>query len=63
MIIFSERVNGMYRDVRGAIKERDKQIVQDLVKEQLAGGADLLILRHPQAMKTIRSLVGELAGA
>jgi len=28
----------------------------------LQGGADLLILRHPQAMKAIRSLVGELVG-
>ncbi len=42
MIIFSERINGMYRDVRGAIKERDQQIVQDLVKEQVAGGADII---------------------
>ena len=42
MIIFSERVNGMYRDVRAAIKDRDKKIVQDLVQEQLAGGADII---------------------
>ena len=42
MIIFSERVNGMYRDVRKAINEKEKAIVQDLVKEQVAGGADVL---------------------
>lgn len=42
MIIFSERINGMYRDVRGAINERNKQIVQDLTKEQVAGGADVI---------------------
>ncbi|HUT13097.1 MAG TPA: dihydropteroate synthase [Thermoguttaceae bacterium] len=42
MIIFSERINGMYRDVRGAIKDRDKEVVQNLVKEQLAGGADVI---------------------
>jgi 5-methyltetrahydrofolate corrinoid/iron sulfur protein methyltransferase len=42
MIIFSERVNGMYRDVRGAINEKNKQPVQDIVKEQVAGGADVL---------------------
>ena len=42
MIIFSERVNGMYRDVRGAIKERDKGIVQDLVAKQVDGGADVM---------------------
>ena len=42
MIIFSERINGMYRDVRGAINERNKEIVQDLTKEQVAGGADVI---------------------
>ena len=41
MIIFSERINGMYRDVRGAIKERNKEVIQNLVKEQAAGGADV----------------------
>lgn len=42
MIIFSERINGMYRDVRGAIKDRNKDVVQSLLKEQLAGGADVI---------------------
>lgn len=42
MIIFSERINGMYRDVRAAIAECNKTIVQDLLKEQLAGGADVI---------------------
>ena len=42
MIIFSERINGMYRDVRQAINEKDKQIVQNLVREQVAGGADVI---------------------
>ena len=42
MIIFSERVNGMYRDVRQAINEKNKKIVQDLVREQVAGGADVI---------------------
>jgi 5-methyltetrahydrofolate corrinoid/iron sulfur protein methyltransferase len=44
MIIFSERINGMYRDVRAAIQERNKQVVQDLAREQLAGGADVMDL-------------------
>jgi 5-methyltetrahydrofolate corrinoid/iron sulfur protein methyltransferase len=44
MIIFSERVNGMYRDVRTAIQERNKQVVLDLAREQLAGGADVMDL-------------------
>jgi len=42
MIIFSERINGMYRDVRQAINEKNKQIVQDLVRTQVAGGADVI---------------------
>ncbi len=42
MIIFSERINGMYLDVRGAIKQRDKEIIHNLVKEQTAGGADVI---------------------
>ncbi len=42
MIIFSERVNGMYRDIRGAINDREKKVVQEIIKEQVAGGADVL---------------------
>jgi 5-methyltetrahydrofolate corrinoid/iron sulfur protein methyltransferase len=44
MIIFSERINGMYRDVRSAIQERNKQLILDLAREQLAGGADVMDL-------------------
>jgi 5-methyltetrahydrofolate corrinoid/iron sulfur protein methyltransferase len=42
MFIFSERINGMYRDVRQAINEKNKKIVQDLAREQVAGGADVM---------------------
>lgn len=42
MIIFSERINGMYRDVRSAIAERNSQVVQDLLRQQLDGGADII---------------------
>ena len=42
MIIFSERINGMYRDVRSAIKERNKDVIHAHVKEQVAGGADVM---------------------
>jgi 5-methyltetrahydrofolate corrinoid/iron sulfur protein methyltransferase len=42
MIIFSERINGMYRDVRRAINLKDKTVVQDLAREQVAGGADVM---------------------
>ena len=44
MIIFSERLNGMYRDVRTAIAERNKAVIQDLARRQLAGGADVMDL-------------------
>ena len=42
MIIFSERINGMYRDVRKAINEKEKTVVHELCKEQVAGGADVM---------------------
>lgn len=42
MIIFSERINGMYRDVRAAIKDRDKAVIHDLVRQQIDGGADVM---------------------
>jgi len=42
MIIFSERINGMYRDVRKAINEKEKGVVQELVKDQVNGGADIM---------------------
>ncbi len=42
MIIFSERINGMYRDVRAAIKDRDKTVIHELAKQQLDGGADVM---------------------
>lgn len=42
MIIFSERINGMYRDVRAAIPERNKQVIRELLEKQLAGGADVI---------------------
>jgi 5-methyltetrahydrofolate corrinoid/iron sulfur protein methyltransferase len=42
MIIFSERINGMYRDVRKAINEKEKGIVQELTRQQVTGGADVM---------------------
>ncbi|MHC4403804.1 MAG: dihydropteroate synthase [Planctomycetota bacterium] len=42
MIIFSERINGMYRDVRGAINEKEKSVIQELTRQQVAGGADVM---------------------
>jgi 5-methyltetrahydrofolate corrinoid/iron sulfur protein methyltransferase len=42
MIVFSERINGMYRDVRAAIPEKNKAVIHELLKTQLAGGADII---------------------
>ncbi len=42
MIIFSERVNGMYRDIRKAVNNHEKAAVHKIVKEQVAGGADVI---------------------
>ncbi len=42
MIVFSERINGMYRDVRAAIPEQNKQVIHELLELQLAGGADVI---------------------
>jgi len=42
VIIFSERVNGMYRDIRAAINEKKKEPIVKVLKEQLAGGADVI---------------------
>jgi len=42
MIIFSERINGMYRDVRRAINEKDPEPIVQLTREQVAGGADVM---------------------
>ncbi len=42
MLIFSERINGMYRDVRGGINEQEKTVIQELVKQQVDGGADVM---------------------
>jgi 5-methyltetrahydrofolate corrinoid/iron sulfur protein methyltransferase len=42
MIIFSERVNGMYRDIRKAINTKDPGPIQEQAKEQVAGGADVI---------------------
>ena len=42
MIIFSERINGMYRDIRGAINKKDKGPVIEQTKAQVTGGADVI---------------------
>jgi 5-methyltetrahydrofolate corrinoid/iron sulfur protein methyltransferase len=42
MIIIGERINGMFRNVRAAIQEKDAAVVQDLARRQLEAGASIL---------------------
>ncbi len=44
MIIIAERLNGMFTDVKKAIAERDKKVIQDLAKKQTDAGAAYLDL-------------------
>jgi len=42
MIAVGERINGMFRDVKRAIKRKDKQVLQDLALRQTREGAKYL---------------------
>jgi len=42
MILIGERINGMFKDVRQAIADKNKQVIQDLAKKQLQAGAAFL---------------------
>ena len=42
MIIIGERINGMFKDVKKAIAEKNKEVIQDLAAKQTAAGASYL---------------------
>jgi len=42
MIAVGERINGMFKDVKRAIKKRDKAVLQDLAQRQTTEGAKYL---------------------
>lgn len=42
MYIIGERINGMFKDVARAIKNRDKKVIQELALKQIEKGADAL---------------------
>jgi 5-methyltetrahydrofolate corrinoid/iron sulfur protein methyltransferase len=42
MILIAERINGMFSDVRQAVAEKNKKIIQDLAKKQTDAGAGYL---------------------
>jgi 5-methyltetrahydrofolate corrinoid/iron sulfur protein methyltransferase len=42
MILIAERINGMFKDVKRAIEQKNKKIIQDLAKKQTEAGATYL---------------------
>jgi len=42
VIIIAERINGMFKDVKQAIADKDKKVIQDLAKRQTEAGASYL---------------------
>ena len=42
MLIIAERINGMFTDVKQAIADKDKKVIQDLAKKQTDAGAAYL---------------------
>lgn len=42
MIIIGEKINGMFKTVSLAIKERNEEFIQNLAKQQILAGADAL---------------------
>jgi 5-methyltetrahydrofolate corrinoid/iron sulfur protein methyltransferase len=42
MILIAERINGMFNDVKRAIADKDKKVIQDLAKRQTDAGAAYL---------------------
>ncbi len=42
MFVIGEKINGMFKNVREAIQTKNKTIIQELAKKQLAAGADAL---------------------
>jgi len=42
MLVIGELINGMYKQVGKAIKEKDKATIQKLAKDQVAAGASML---------------------
>jgi len=42
MILIAERINGMFKDVKQAIADKNKQVIQELAKKQTEAGATYL---------------------
>jgi 5-methyltetrahydrofolate corrinoid/iron sulfur protein methyltransferase len=61
MIIIGERINGMYKDISKAIKEKDPKAVHEWARKQEEGGADYLDLNvgpaSPNKVEAMKWLV------
>ncbi len=42
MLVIGELINGMYKQIQDAITNKDKKVVQEVAKNQIANGADAL---------------------
>ena len=42
MLLIGERINGMFKDVKQAIEDKDKKVIQDLAQRQTQAGATYL---------------------
>ena len=70
MLIIGELINGMYKAVGAAIKDRDKAVIQKTAKDQVAGGAAMLDVntgpyeKNPKdAMKWLVETIQEVTDA
>lgn len=57
MLVIGELINGMYKDVRKAIGDKNKSVIQSLAKNQIASGADALDINvGPSSTKPIEAI-------
>jgi len=42
MILIGERINGMFKNVKEAIAQKDRKVIQELAKKQTEAGASYL---------------------
>jgi len=58
MYVIGERINGMFKEVRAAIQERNEQVIQNLAKAQLQAGANALDVNvGPAAAEPLEAMV------
>lgn len=58
MYVVGERINGMFKDVRKAIRSKNKEVIQSLALRQLEAGAQALDLNvGPASAKEVETLM------